>query len=110
MRQRLALAQALLPLPEVLILDEPTEGLDPEGIHEIRNLILRMNQEHGMTIVLCSHLLTEMEHLCPRIVILREGRRAFYGQWREASLQRIRLTTDRTDKRNLPTAILAGKR
>jgi len=97
MRQRLALAQALLPLPEVLILDEPTEGLDPEGIHEIRNLILRLNREHGMTIVLCSHLLTEVEHLCPRLVILREGRRAFYGQWREGGVRRVRLATDRTD-------------
>ena len=74
MRQRLALAQALLPRPELVLLDEPAEGLDPEGIHEMRQLILRLNREQGMTVLLSSHLLSEVEQLCDRIAILNQGR------------------------------------
>ena len=83
MRQRLALAQALLPHPELLILDEPSEGLDPEGIHEIRHLILRLNREWGLTILFSSHLLSEVEQLCSHLAVLREGRLLFCGQWRQ---------------------------
>ena len=61
MRARLALAQALLPNPELLILDEPSDGLDPEGIHEMRQTILRLQRELGLTILLSSHLLNEVE-------------------------------------------------
>jgi ABC-2 type transport system ATP-binding protein len=96
MRQRLALAQALLPRPEVLILDEPTEGLDPEGIHEMRNLILELNRDHGMTIALCSHLLAEVEQLCPRVAILQKGKMIFCGSWQEKETRRFRVETDRT--------------
>ena len=66
MRQRLALAQALLPRPRVLILDEPSEGLDPEGIHEMRNLILKLNHDWGLTILFSSHLLGEVQQLTVR--------------------------------------------
>lgn len=75
MRQRLALAQALLPMPKVLLLDEPTNGLDPEGIHEFRETVLRLRKEHGLTILLNSHLLAEVEMMCDRCIILREGRK-----------------------------------
>ena len=95
MRQRLALAQALLPRPEVLILDEPTEGLDPEGIHEMREMILKLNREHGITIVLCSHLLAEVEQLCPRVAILQQGEMIFCGPWRKPEIRRFSLETDR---------------
>ena len=64
MRQRLGLAQALLPANEVILLDEPTNGLDPEGIAEMRALIQRLNRERGLTVVFCSHLLAEVEQLC----------------------------------------------
>lgn len=79
MRARLALAQALLPQPELLILDEPSDGLDPEGIHEIRLTILRLHRELGMTILLSSHLLNEVEQLCTRIAVMNQGVKVFEG-------------------------------
>jgi ABC-2 type transport system ATP-binding protein len=79
MRARLALAQALLPNPELLILDEPSDGLDPEGIHEMRQTVLRLHRELGLTILLSSHLLNEVEQLCTRIAVLRQGRKVFEG-------------------------------
>jgi ABC-2 type transport system ATP-binding protein len=79
MRARLALAQALLPHPELLILDEPSDGLDPEGIHEMRQTILRLHRELGLTILLSSHLLNEVEQLCSRIAVLNQGRMVFEG-------------------------------
>jgi ABC-2 type transport system ATP-binding protein len=79
MRQRLALAQALLPQPKCLLLDEPTDGLDPEGITEFREFILRLRDEFGMTILLNSHLLGEVEQMCDRCVILREGKKVYEG-------------------------------
>jgi ABC-2 type transport system ATP-binding protein len=79
MRSRLALAQALLPKPEVLILDEPSDGLDPEGIHEMRQTILRLQRELGLTILLSSHLLNEVEQLCTRIAVLQQGKKVFEG-------------------------------
>lgn len=85
MRQRLALAQALLPEPEVLLLDEPTDGLDPEGIHWFREFILNLRKERGMTVLFNSHLLGEVEIMCDRVAILREGRRIHEGSVRELS-------------------------
>lgn len=85
MRQRLGLAQALIPKPEFLLLDEPTDGLDPLGIIEMRGLIRRLREERGMTVMLSSHLLSEVEHLCDRVAILHEGRMVFEGVWRAAS-------------------------
>ena len=79
MRQRLALAQALLPMPKVLLLDEPTDGLDPEGIHEFRSTVLQLREQHGLTILLNSHLLGEVEQMCDRCVILREGQKVYEG-------------------------------
>jgi ABC-2 type transport system ATP-binding protein len=79
MRARLALAQALLPKPELLILDEPSDGLDPEGIHEMRKTILRLHRELGLTILLSSHLLNEVEQLCTRIAVMNQGKKVFEG-------------------------------
>src|SRR6266704_782467 len=79
MRARLALAQALLPQPDLLILDEPGDGLDPEGIHEMRQTILRLRSEMGLTILLSSHLLSEVEQLCTRIAVMNQGRKVFDG-------------------------------
>jgi ABC-2 type transport system ATP-binding protein len=74
MRQRLGIAQALLPHPEFIILDEPTDGLDPQGIQEIRLLLPRLRDELGLTIMLSSHLLFEVERICNRVAIIDEGR------------------------------------
>jgi ABC-2 type transport system ATP-binding protein len=79
MKQRLALAQALLPRPRCLLLDEPTDGLDPEGIREFREFILKLKNEFGMTILLNSHLLAEVELMCDRCIILKQGRKVYEG-------------------------------
>ncbi len=79
MRQRLALAQALLPEPKVLLLDEPTDGLDPEGIKWFRDFILTLREERGMTVLFNSHLLAEVEQMCDRVTILREGKLVHEG-------------------------------
>jgi ABC-2 type transport system ATP-binding protein len=73
MRQRLGLAAALLRKPRLLILDEPTNGLDPKGIREIRDLLIELNQA-GATVFLSSHLLSEVEQLCTRVGIVDRGR------------------------------------
>jgi ABC-2 type transport system ATP-binding protein len=83
MRARLALAQAMLPQPELLILDEPSNGLDPEGIHEMRQTILRLRRELGLTILLSSHLLGEMEQLCTSLAVMNQGRKVFEGTMAE---------------------------
>jgi ABC-type multidrug transport system ATPase subunit len=63
----------------LLILDEPSDGLDPEGIHEMRRTILRLQRELGLTILLSSHLLNEVEQLCTRIIVLQQGKKVFEG-------------------------------
>jgi ABC-2 type transport system ATP-binding protein len=99
MRARLALAQALLPHPDLLILDEPGDGLDPEGIHEMRQTILRLHDELGLTILLSSHQLNEVEQLCTRIAVMNKGRKVFDGTLAEATRKHswVRLRADRFD-------------
>ena len=79
MRQRLGLAQALLPEPEFLLLDEPTDGLDPGGIVEFREKILELRDRLGLTVLLSSHLLAEVDQICDQIVMLCKGRLVFDG-------------------------------
>ncbi len=73
MRQRLGLAQALLHKPKFLILDEPTNGLDPAGIRELRVLLRKLADEEGVAVLVSSHLLTEIELMCDRIIIIQRG-------------------------------------
>ena len=73
MQQRLGIANALLGNPEVLILDEPTNGLDPQGIADIRHMVRRFNEEFGMTVIVSSHILGELEHTADRFGIINEG-------------------------------------
>ncbi|MEH7355180.1 ABC transporter ATP-binding protein [Neobacillus drentensis] len=74
MRQRLGLAQSLLHDPKVMILDEPTNGLDPAGIREIRDHLKKLTKEKGMSVIVSSHLLSEMEMMCDRIAIIQNGK------------------------------------
>jgi len=102
MKQRLAIASALLNDPEVLILDEPTNGLDPQGIHEIRTIIKRIAAD-GTTILLASHLLDEVEKVCTHVVVLREGQKLYEGRTDELSVSFgvIELRTDVSQKEQL---------
>jgi ABC-2 type transport system ATP-binding protein len=79
MKQRLAIASALLNTPEILILDEPTNGLDPQGIHQIRRIIQKIALE-GTTILLASHLLDEVEKVCTHVVVLNKGKSLYVGK------------------------------
>lgn len=74
MRQRLGIAQALLHKPSVLILDEPTNGLDPAGIREMRDYMKHVAEREGIAILVSSHLLSEMELMCSRVVVIQEGK------------------------------------
>lgn len=80
MKQRLALAFALVKEPQILLLDEPTNGLDPSGIHEIRELIIRLAKEAGLTIFISSHILSEIEQIADRVGIINHGRLVYEGE------------------------------
>jgi ABC-2 type transport system ATP-binding protein len=97
MRQRLGIAQALLPNPEFVILDEPTDGLDPQGLCEVRELICRLRDELGLTIMLSSHLLHEVEQICNRVAIIEQGSLVYQGSVEEliAQGQSLKLKVDR---------------
>jgi ABC-2 type transport system ATP-binding protein len=95
MRRRLGIATALVADPRLVILDEPTNGLDPQGIAELRSLILELNRDSGVTFFLSSHILGEVEQLCERVGILHRGRMALEGKvgdltGRERSLHKLR--------------------
>jgi ABC-type multidrug transport system ATPase subunit len=79
MKQRLAIALALLPAPRLLILDEPTNGLDPAGIIELRQLLKQLNQQHGITILISSHILSEVEKMVSHLGIIYQGKMLFQG-------------------------------
>lgn len=93
MKQRLSIAMALLNAPELLILDEPTNGLDPNGIIEMRNLFKRLNQEQGLTILISSHLLAEIEKLVSHVGIIHKGELLFEGTLSELSRKQQQSST-----------------
>jgi ABC-type multidrug transport system ATPase subunit len=97
MKQRLGIAQALLCDPELIVLDEPTNGLDPQGMKEVRELIVRLSKENGMTVFLSSHLLNEVEQVATRMAIINKGRLMVQGSVDEllrASAHRIRIVAE----------------
>jgi ABC-type multidrug transport system ATPase subunit len=101
MKQRLGIAQTLLHQPDVIILDEPTTGLDPQGIIEIRNLILRLKTEQNKTILLSSHQLSEIELIANRMVIINKGKTLIEGDVSELLNQQeviIVLQVDQVEK------------
>jgi len=97
MKQRLAIASALLNEPEILILDEPTNGLDPQGIHEIRSIIQEISKK-GTTILLASHLLDEVEKVCDHVIVLQKGKMIFMGRVDELGIspEEILLKADKS--------------
>jgi ABC-type multidrug transport system ATPase subunit len=80
MKQRLGIAQALLHDPTLIILDEPTNGLDPRGMREIRELVVKLNKERGMTVIFSSHLLHEVEMICHSVVLINKGKKVAEGK------------------------------
>lgn len=106
MKQRLGLAQALLHDPELIILDEPTTGLDPQGIIDIRELILFLSKEQGKTIFLSSHILNELELVANRIAILNKGELIVQGDIKNLLNDRDRVVEIKTDRSQEAFAIL----
>jgi len=104
MKQRLALASALLGDPEVLVLDEPTNGLDPEGIADVRRIITEQSQR-GKTIILASHILDEVEKVCSHVVILKEGNIISKGSVAELLTQKQTISIFADDMEMLTTAL-----
>lgn len=102
MKQRLAIGGALLGEPELLLLDEPVNGLDPSGIIEIRNLLIQLNKEKGITIFISSHLLSEIEKMCTHVGILQQGTLVFEGTIKELvesnSHKKVELTLNNPKK------------
>ena len=99
MKQRLGIAQTLLHNPDVIILDEPTTGLDPQGIIEVRNLILRLRDEQKKTVLLSSHQLSEIEIIANRMVIINQGKAIIEGEV-QALLEKQSLNLEITVEHN----------
>ena len=101
MKQRLGIAQALLHNPDLIVLDEPTNGLDPVGVKEIRELILSLSKEQNKTIFLSSHILPEVEIIATRMVIINKGSTIVEGNVQELlneGLLKVNFTVDKPKK------------
>jgi lantibiotic transport system ATP-binding protein len=107
MRQRLGLALALLSEPELLILDEPTNGLDPAGIHEMRELLRRLPAEQQITIFLSSHLLSEVEQIATHLGIVQNGKLLFQGPLEDLQAQRQVYVALEVDQPEMSSGILS---
>ncbi len=118
MKQRLGIASALLGEPELLVLDEPTNGLDPAGIQEIRNLIVQLPREHGITVLVSSHLLAEVDQMATHVGVVHHGRMLFQGpigDLRDRSAAAVVIECDRPEaahadlaRAGLPVRLDAG--
>lgn len=106
MKQRLGIAQALLHKPELLILDEPASGLDPSGMRDMRNLIQLLNKEKGISIILSSHNLQEIEHIANRMLIIHHGKKIVEGDVQELLSSHNYFTRFQVNNRDLAKQIL----
>jgi lantibiotic transport system ATP-binding protein len=109
MKQRLGIALSILHNPKLLILDEPTNGLDPNGMIEIRDLVKKLNQEMGITIIISSHLLAEIEKIVSHIGIIHHGRILFEGTLQALKEQQERQTTISFEVNNITLALQVFK-
>lgn len=100
MKQRLGIANAILGNPEILILDEPTNGLDPQGIADIRNLIQKLNEEYGMTVIVSSHILGELQNTAHKFGVVDHGVVAKVITQEELDTERniVRISVDDLEK------------
>jgi ABC-2 type transport system ATP-binding protein len=104
MKQRLGIARSLLNDPEILFLDEPTNGLDPKGRREIHDLLLKFNREKEMTIIISTHILDDVERLCNRIAILHNSKIQYEGPlFAPVVGKSIRYRLHLADGKNIPT-------
>ena len=109
MKQRLALAFALVKKPRLLILDEPTNGLDPAGIHEIRELIIKLAKEQGITVFISTHILSEVEHIADRVGIINHGQLVYEGEIRKIQSNKwLELRGDFRGRREAISQVLFG--
>ena len=109
MKQRLALAFALVKKPRLLILDEPTNGLDPAGIHEIRELIIKLAKEQGITVFISTHILSEVEHIADRVGIINHGQLVYEGEIRKIQSNKwLEVRGDFRDLREVISQVLFG--
>lgn len=109
MKQRLALAFALVKKPRLLILDEPTNGLDPAGIHEIRELIIKLAKEQGITVFISTHILSEVEHIADRVGIINHGQLVYEGEIRKIQSNKwLELRGDFRSRREAISQVLFG--
>lgn len=108
MKQRLGIAMALARFPKLLILDEPTNGLDPAGIEEIRELIKKLTQQYGMTVMISSHILSEVDQMVSSVGIINQGELIFQESMVSLDKQRIPYITIRTSDDNAALKILGN--
>jgi ABC-type multidrug transport system ATPase subunit len=108
MKQRLGVAQALLGNPELLVLDEPTNGLDPAGIHEVRTLVRELPKRRGVTVFLSSHLLSEVEQVATHLAIISQGRLMFEGTRDELQQLSKPMIVVEVDQPERALALLSG--
>lgn len=106
MKQRLGLANALLGSPKLILLDEPTNGLDPSGIHEMRELVKSLPKQYGMTVMVSSHLLSEMEQTADHIAIISHGQLIFQDTLTSLQLRSIHQIHLRTSDNSSAAALL----
>jgi ABC-2 type transport system ATP-binding protein len=109
MKQRLGIAMALLAFPKLLILDEPTNGLDPAGISEIRELIQTLPRRYGITVLISSHLLSEIEQIATSVGIINNGKMLFQGEMDELKMKSKSTIAIKTDNNRLAKDILVRR-
>lgn len=110
MKQRLGIAQTLLHQPSLIILDEPSNGLDPQGQAAMRNLILRINKDMGITIIISSHILSEIEKIANRMVVINKGQKILEGNVKELMAKELLKVNFRTDSVENLSNLLSNKK